>query len=184
MEPHVEAWARYCATHTYSLRQTLERAIARQRAVMTAVPHGAPCQVCGGPLQLGYKVMLTTDQPRLYDVGYIHTDPVWCALYAVSPPLDRDVGVLRAGLIAALHDLEIVVTPEMVQKQKAVRLVIAPDQLHGGWRYRVVKDLGTCTRCGATLDNVSPGFALVAGGAPVCRPCLRPNEASAMARGL
>lgn len=90
MQPHVESWARFCATHKYSIRQTLEQAIARKRATLTAVPHGEPCQVCKGALQLGYRVMLPTEHSRLYNVGYIHTDPKWCAHDA-----DRDAARAR-----------------------------------------------------------------------------------------
>jgi hypothetical protein len=34
----------------------------------------------------------------------------------------------------------------------------------------------TCARCGATLNNVAPGYSIVAGGACVCAHCLRPGE--------
>lgn len=35
-----------------------------------------------------------------------------------------------------------------------------------------VAPFGTCTRCGRPLNNVSPGFSIVAGGASVCGDCL------------
>lgn len=44
--------------------------------------------------------------------------------------------------------------------------------------------LGTCSRCGASLNNVSPGFSIIAGGALVCANCLRPGEEIARARSL
>lgn len=44
--------------------------------------------------------------------------------------------------------------------------------------------LGICSRCGTALNNVSPGFSIVRGGAKVCTPCLRPGEEIARAKGL
>lgn len=44
--------------------------------------------------------------------------------------------------------------------------------------------VGTCSRCGQPLNNVSPGFSVVAGGAFVCAPCLRPGEELLRARGI
>ena len=79
MKLHIEAWARYCATHKYSARQTLEKAIANRRAVLSAISQGVKCEVCGGWLQLGYKVQLPIDNGRTYETGYIHTKPEWCA---------------------------------------------------------------------------------------------------------
>jgi hypothetical protein len=35
--------------------------------------------------------------------------------------------------------------------------------------------MGLCTRCGAELNNVSPGISVVAGGS-ICATCLRPGE--------
>jgi len=78
MKAHIEAWARYCATHKYSMRQTLEKAIANHRAVLSCVSHGVKCEVCGGWLQVGYKVQLPTENSRTYKTGYIHTRPEWC----------------------------------------------------------------------------------------------------------
>ena len=78
MKPHIEAWARYCATHKYSMRQTLEKAIANHRAVLSCVSHGVKCEVCGGWLQVGYKVRLPMED-RSFVIGYIHTRPEWCA---------------------------------------------------------------------------------------------------------
>lgn len=43
--------------------------------------------------------------------------------------------------------------------------------------------LDTCTRCGAALNNVAPGFSIIAGGAAVCTPCLKPGEEIAKAKG-
>lgn len=79
MKAHIEAWAHYCVTHKYSARQTLEKAIANHRAVLSAIPQGVKCEVCGGWLQLGYKVQLPTGKVRTYITGYIHTKPEWCA---------------------------------------------------------------------------------------------------------
>lgn len=42
----------------------------------------------------------------------------------------------------------------------------------------------TCARCGRPLDNVSPGYSIIAGGAAVCAGCLRPGEEIARARSL
>lgn len=78
MKPHVEAWARYCATHKYSARMTLEYAMIHNRAVLSVATWGPKCEVCGGLLQIGYKVQLPTDKPRVFTVGYIHTHPDWC----------------------------------------------------------------------------------------------------------
>jgi hypothetical protein len=78
MKKHVEAWARYCVTHKYSVRMTIEQAIARNRAVLSVATWGPQCEVCGGALQVGYKVLLPTGAPRTYAVGYIHTAPDWC----------------------------------------------------------------------------------------------------------
>lgn len=55
---------------------------------------------------------------------------------------------------------------------------------HGSGREPEVPSLGTCSRCGSALDNVSPGFSLIAGGAAVCTPCLLPGEEIARARSL
>lgn len=78
MKPHIEAWARYCATHKYSMRMTIDQAITRNRAVLSVATWGPKCEVCGGLLQVGYKVLLPTGTPRSYAVGYIHTHPDWC----------------------------------------------------------------------------------------------------------
>lgn len=39
-----------------------------------------------------------------------------------------------------------------------------------------------CARCYQVLDNVSPGYSVVAGGALVCANCLRPGEELLRAR--
>lgn len=36
--------------------------------------------------------------------------------------------------------------------------------------------LGICGRCGTSLNNLSPGISVVAGGVSVCATCLRPGE--------
>ena len=36
--------------------------------------------------------------------------------------------------------------------------------------------LGTCTRCGQPLNNVMPGYSIVAGGAAVCHDCLGADD--------
>jgi hypothetical protein len=46
------------------------------------------------------------------------------------------------------------------------------------------KPIGHCARCNQPLDNVSPGFSVVAGGATVCANCLRPDEELLRARGI
>jgi hypothetical protein len=44
---------------------------------------------------------------------------------------------------------------------------------------------GTCARCGAELNNVSPGYSILSGGAQVCAGCIGPNDREALrARGL
>ena len=80
MKPHVEAWARYCATHKYSVRMTIAQAIARTRAVLSVATWGPKCEVCGGLLQVGYKVMIPDQHiARSWSISYIHTSPEWCA---------------------------------------------------------------------------------------------------------
>jgi hypothetical protein len=76
MKPHVEAWALYCATHKYSMRKTITQAMAQSKAVLTVISGGVKCEVCGGWLQVGYKVLLPDE--RMYTIGYIHTKPEWC----------------------------------------------------------------------------------------------------------
>ena len=49
---------------------------------------------------------------------------------------------------------------------------------------RIAGAILRCSRCGAALDNVSPGFSIVAGGARVCANCLKPGEEIARARGI
>lgn len=44
--------------------------------------------------------------------------------------------------------------------------------------------MGTCARCGTALNNVSPGYSIVAGGATVCMPCLGRAKRSREQRGL
>lgn len=44
--------------------------------------------------------------------------------------------------------------------------------------------MGTCSRCGSTLNNVAPGFSVVAGGQTVCTTCLVPGEEIARARSI
>lgn len=44
--------------------------------------------------------------------------------------------------------------------------------------------LGLCSRCKQPLDNVSPGFSIIQGGAFVCALCLRPGEEILRARGM
>jgi hypothetical protein len=79
MKPHVEAWALYCATHKYSMRKTITQAMAQSKAVLTVISGGVKCEVCGGWLQVGYKVLLPDkDVARVYTIGYIHTKPEWC----------------------------------------------------------------------------------------------------------
>ena len=107
MKPHIEAWARFCHTQKYSVRMTIEQAIARNRAVLSVATWGPKCEVCGGLLQVGYKVLLPTEQPRTYAVGYIHTAPEWCAraneakrLMDAVEAAFRDVdGEQRAGAV-------------------------------------------------------------------------------------
>lgn len=41
-----------------------------------------------------------------------------------------------------------------------------------------------CSRCGAPLNNVSPGYSIVAGGKAVCANCLQPNEEILRAKEL
>lgn len=43
--------------------------------------------------------------------------------------------------------------------------------------------VGTCSRCHAPLNNVSPGFSVTKEGA-VCSGCLRPGEELLRARGM
>jgi hypothetical protein len=79
MKPHVEAWALYCATHKYSMRKTITQAIAQSKAVLIVISGGVKCEVCGGWLQVGYKVLLPDEKiARMYTIGYIHTKPEWC----------------------------------------------------------------------------------------------------------
>lgn len=80
MKEHIEAWARYCATHKYSVRMTIEQAITRNRAALSVCTWGPKCEVCGGLLQVGYKTMIPDPNiARLWTIGYIHTSPEWCA---------------------------------------------------------------------------------------------------------
>jgi len=41
-----------------------------------------------------------------------------------------------------------------------------------------------CARCDQPLDNVSPGYSVIAGGATVCANCLRPGEELLRARSI
>lgn len=104
MKPHIEAWARYCATHKYSVRMTIEQAIARNRAVLSVATWGPKCEVCGGLLQVGYKVLLPTDIPRSYAISYIHTSPVWCAYTHRDTALLKAVEDAFASVDRELHD--------------------------------------------------------------------------------
>lgn len=51
-------------------------------------------------------------------------------------------------------------------------------------RVRMQLELGICSRCEKSLNNVSPGFSVVAGGYVVCPTCLRPGEELLRARGV
>lgn len=98
MKPHIEAWARYCNTHKYSVRMTIEQAIARNRAVLSVATWGPKCEVCGGLLQVGYKVLLPSETPRTYTVGYVHTAPEWCARTTESKRLMEAVEAAFRGV--------------------------------------------------------------------------------------
>ena len=60
-----------------------------------------------------------------------------------------------------------------------------PEQAAALWNVRrpTPASLGTCTRCGSVLNNVSPGFSITPSGL-VCAPCLRPGEELLRARGI
>lgn len=47
---------------------------------------------------------------------------------------------------------------------------------------KAIAPMGRCIRCGKPLNNVSPGFSVIAGGRKVCANCLQPSEEIARAR--
>lgn len=49
---------------------------------------------------------------------------------------------------------------------------------------RIAALLGVCPRCGAALNNISPGIAVIAGGVSVCTTCAGPGEEQLRARGI
>lgn len=64
----------------------------------------------------------------------------------------------------------------------AIKLAVGSAGLERAPRNAI--DLGRCARCGQALDNVAPGFSVVAGGLTVCANCLRPGEEIARARAI
>lgn len=49
---------------------------------------------------------------------------------------------------------------------------------------KALAPMGRCIRCGQPLNNVSPGFSIIAGVPKVCTHCLRPDEEIARAKSL
>lgn len=122
------------------------------------------------------------------------------------PPwhLPQDLPDYQADLLAELRAENARLLAELTEAQRVIRVarqrLIDANGRDGHAMYRVVlavrqilrggpDDLpvppdAACARCGAALDNVAPGYSILAGGARVCANCIGPNDYEALrARG-
>jgi hypothetical protein len=100
---------------------------------------------------------------------------------------DMDVGLGANVLLALLDELE--VARRVVCVTRSMPNALMMDALDAYDRVTTTtttdRTLGACPRCGAPLDNVSPGISVVTGGVSVCTSCLAPGEVEiARARGM
>lgn len=138
---------------------------------------GGGCHITGS-MRIGARcffgpgVMTANDpDPRL---GY---DPA-----RINPPIVGDDVLIGAGAILCpgvhIGNGATIGAGAIVSEDVPAGATVA------GVRGRRVASMGTCDRCGEPLDNVAPGFSLIANGKRVCTPCLRAGEEAARARGL
>lgn len=105
-------------------------------------------------------------------------------LIASAPDLLSACEGAYLALLQSLPATRVRMQGELAALRDAIADATGQDREDVQRAFEVKAARGHCARCNQPLDNVSPGYSVVAGGATVCANCLRPGEEVARARSI